>query len=99
MKNTLANTVGDRINEFDLLEVQTVGMFNELFPECPIRKVDARTKVIILGPESNNCRAILVGDEVIKHKMYSDILYTLNKEDFFLDERDLELTEINGVPV
>jgi hypothetical protein len=99
MNKSLANTIGNRINEFDNLEVQTVGMFNELFPECPIRDVDLRLQVIILGPTNNNCRDIVVGDNVIKHKMYSDILYTLDKQDYFLDERDTELTEINGVPV
>lgn len=99
MKKTLGNTVGDRINEFDDLDVQTVGTFNNLFPECPIRNRDPRDQVIILGVDSNNCRSISVGDDVVKHKMYSDILYTINKEDYFLDERDKELTEINGVPV
>lgn len=99
MKKTLANTVGYRINAFDDMDVQTVGTFNNLFPECPIRDRDARDQVFILGPESNNCRAILVGDNVIKHKMYSDMLYTLDKEEYYLDERDTELDEINGVPV
>ncbi len=97
MNKTLANTIGSRINEFDELDVQTVGTFNNIFIECPIRNVDPKLQVIIMGVESNNCRALLVGDDVIKHKMYSDILYTLNKEDYFLDERDLELTELNGV--
>ena len=91
MNKTLGNTVGDRINEFDNLEIQTVGMFNTLFPECPIRKMDARPQVIILGPNSNNTRDIVVGDQVIKHKMYSDIMYLVDKEEFFLDERDTEL--------
>jgi hypothetical protein len=99
MNKTLANTVGDRINEFDNLDVQTVGMFNVTFPECPIRNTDPMLQVIILGPNSNNTRDIVVGDNIIKHKMYSDILYTIDKEVFFLDERDTELTEINGVPV
>lgn len=99
MNKTLANTVGDRINEFDNLDVQTVGMFNQVFPECPIRGTDKTLQVIILGPNGNNTRDIVVGDEVIKHKMYSDIMYLVDKEEFFLDERDTELTEINGVPV
>lgn len=93
----LGNTIGYRINQFDNLEIQTVGTFNELFPECPIREVDSNLQVIILGPNSNNTRDIVVGDDIIKHKMYSDILYTLDKEVFFLDERETELTEINGV--
>lgn len=99
MNKTLGNTVGDRINEFDNLEVQTVETFNNLFVECPLRNKDLTLPVFILGVESNNCRAILVGEEVIKHKMYSDIMYLVDKEEFFLDERDTELTEINGTPV
>lgn len=97
--NRLANTVGERINTFDTFLSQTVYTFNELFPECPIRNKEGELTVTILGVESNNCRAIYVGDEVIKHKMYSDMLYTLDKEEYFLDERDVELDEINGVPV
>lgn len=97
--NRLANTIGNRINTFDDLDQQTVASFNELFVECPIKDRDSAQSVIILGPDSNNCRTIVVGDEVIKHKMYSDILYTLDKEEYYLDERDTELTEVNGVPV
>lgn len=95
--NRLANTVGDRINIFDNLETQTVKTFNELFSECPIRDRDDDVPVIILWQDSNNCRTIVVGDDVIKHKMFSDMLYTINKEDYFLDERERELIEINGV--
>jgi len=97
--NRLANTIGSRIKEFDAHDVNTVGIFNHMFPECPIRDKDVKTQVIILGPESNNCRAILVGDEVIKHKMFSDLLYTIDKEEYFLDERETELNEINGVMI
>jgi hypothetical protein len=92
----LGNTVGDRINKFDSLETQTVETFNELFPECPIRDTDYELEVSIGGPESNNCRAIFVDSVLTKHKMYSDMLYTLDREEFRLDERDLELEEING---
>jgi hypothetical protein len=93
----LGNTVGSRINEFDSLDVQTVGMFNYLFPECPIKDADLKELVIICAPAANNCRMIIVGDKVLTHKMYSDLLYTINKEDYFLDEQEKELTEINGV--
>lgn len=93
----LGNTVGDRINTFDSLELQTVEVFNALFPECPIRHVDRALIVSIGLPEANNCRAITVGTETVTHKMYSDILYTLDREEYYLDERDLELDEINGV--
>ena len=97
MNKTLANTIGNRINEFDDLDIQTVETFNSIFVECPIRNTDLQLPVLILRPDGNNCREIMVGDSVIKHKMYSDILYTLDKEEYFLDERDGELTEINGV--
>lgn len=99
MNKTLANTIGSRINEFDSLDTQTVETFNNLFVECPLRDKESTLPVFILGVESNNCRAILVGEEVIKHKMYSDIMYTLDKEVYFHDERDTELNEINGVPI
>lgn len=93
----LGNTVGTRINTFDDLDTQTVATFNELFPECPIRDTDTTHLVMILTPDSSNCRTLLVGDELIKHKMYSDLMYTLTKEDYYLDEREVELDEINGV--
>lgn len=99
MNRSLGNSIGTRINVFDTLDIQTVGSFNSLFPECPIRDIDLTLQVIILGPASNNCRDLVVGEEVIKHKMFSDILYTVNKEDYYLDERDTELDEINGTPV
>lgn len=94
----LGNTVGDRINEFDNLEVRTVGMFNELFPECPLN-YDPKLKIVIAGPATNNQRVILVDGKMIYHKMYSDILYTLDRQLFHLDDRDMPLDEINGVPV
>jgi hypothetical protein len=97
--NRLANTVGTRINIFDSNKYQNVETFNRLFPECPIRKKDLDIEVSIGAVADNNCRMITVGSEVVKHKMYSDMLYTVDKDEYFLDERDLELDEINGVPV
>lgn len=100
----LGNTVGTRINEFDSLEwhEQTIPAFNELFPECPIKDDGTVTWIEIGSPESNNCRTILLYEHqdsfiTVKHKMYSDILYTLDRELYHLDERDLELESINGV--
>lgn len=102
----LANTIGDRINKFDELEWfdQTIESFNELFPECPI-KDNGNTAWIKIGqPESNNRRTIFLFEHqdsctVIEHKMFSDIMYTVDKGVYYMDERDTELTEINGVPV
>ncbi len=37
MSKRLSSTIGTRINEYDNLAVQTVGMFNVLFPECPVK--------------------------------------------------------------
>lgn len=94
---TLSNTVGTRINFFDTVETPTVTVFNELFPECPIKNKCPLALVTIGSPESNNCRSITVGDETIKHKMYSDILYTLDREEYRIDETEVELESINGV--
>lgn len=95
MNKSLANTVGTRINFFDTLENPTVEVFNNLFPECPVRDKPLDLTVQILGVESNNCRSIRVGDETIVHKMYSDILYTLDREVRGMDDSSLE--SINGV--
>lgn len=92
----LGNTVGERINQFDNLEIQTVATFNSLFPECPL-KFEAELDVEIGTPEANNRRAIqLSNGNVIIHKMYSDILYNVDR-DKVGDEREIELTEINGI--
>jgi len=95
--NTLGNTVGSRINFFDGLENQTVATFNDLFPECPIRDKCPALLVSIGSPTANNCRTLTVGTETMNHKMYSDILYTLDRDEYRLDERDMELESINGV--
>ena len=100
----LGNTVGTRINTFDELEWfdQTVEAFNTMFPECPIKQ---EANWIEIGePAPNNCRTIKLFEHedsytTLTHKMYSDILYTLDKQDYYLDERDTELMEINGTPV
>lgn len=99
----LGNTIGDRINLFDSLDSQTVETFNSIFIECPIKGCDPTALVIIGAPCQNNCREITVGgpdyeeDDTFEHKMYSDVLYTLDREEFYFDERDKELEEINGV--
>ena len=93
----LGNMVGSRINIFDNLEVQTVETFNNLFPECPIKNEKPDTRVSIESPMENNCRMLFVGDKVLTHKMYSDILYTIDKDE--RNEEEEELFEINGVPV
>ncbi len=106
MKERLANTVGERINQFDDLEWfdRSVDTFNTMFPECPI-KDDGTIAWIDIGEVApNNCRMIHLYESMevvntIQHKMYSDMLYTLDREFFRWDERDVELTEINGVPV
>lgn len=93
---TLGNCVGVRINVFDDLEKQTVETFNSLFPECML-DFDNDITVKIGLPAPNNCRELKIGNALLIHKMYSDILYTLDRQDFYTDERDLELNEINGV--
>jgi hypothetical protein len=104
--NRLANTVGDRINQFDDLEWfdQTIETFNSMFPECPIKDEGNIAWIEIGEVAPNNCRMIKLYEQedtytTIQHKMYSDMLYTLDREFYRWDERDLELDEINGVPV
>lgn len=106
MNSRLANTVGDRINQFDNLEwyEQTLETFNALFPECPIKDTGMVAWIEIGEVAPNNCRLIRLYEhedkyETLTHKMYSDIMYTLDRDVYNWDERDLELDEINGVPV
>ena len=99
MIKSLNSDIGKRINAFDNYEVQTVQTFNQLFPECPIKDRDPDTVVVIGLPDTGNTRKILVGDNVIKHKMFSDVLYGMDRAEFLLDERDKELDDIMGHPV
>ena len=99
MFKSLNSDIGKRINVFDGYEVQNVETFNLLFPECPIKDQDITAEVIIGLPDAGNTRKIFIGDNVIKHKMFSDILYGMDRADFLLDETDKELDEIMGHPV
>lgn len=95
----LGNTVGDRINEFDNLEIQTVETFNNLFPECPIKNQCPLSSVEILSPTVNNCRLLKLNREIeIVHKMFSDVLYNVDR-DVYNTENDSELDEMYGIPV
>ena len=95
----LGNTVGNRINEFDNLEIQTVETFNNLFPECPIKNQCPLSAVEILTPTANNCRLLKLNDsDTIVHKMFSDVLYTVDRDVYNSDE-DEELDEMYGIPV
>ena len=95
----LGNTVGDRINQFDNLEIQTVETFNNLFPECPIKNQCPLSAVEILNPTANNCRVLKLNDsETINHKMFSDILYNVDRDVYNNEELD-ELDEMYGIPV
>lgn len=93
----LGNTIGERINKFDNLELQTVETFNNLFPECPIKDRDNSSPVEILSPASNNCRTLLINDIEIKHKMFSDLLYNVDKEEYNLRHDEEESLNILGV--
>lgn len=95
---TLSNTVGERINKFDALSIQNVETFNQLFPECPIKDRGLDTAVEILSPTTNNCRFISVGGETVVHKMYSDILYNVDKSEYRLrhSDEDAEPTDCLG---
>jgi hypothetical protein len=95
---TLSNTVGERINEFDSWQTQIVGNFNALFPECPLKGFDVEDPVLIGDPASNNSRELLVDGVYVVHKMYSDLLYGLDKGEYNMLE-DKEETDIMGYPV
>jgi hypothetical protein len=93
----LGNTIGERINKFDNLSVQTVETFNNLFPECPITKFDSEAEVEILSPASNNCRTLLINEIEVKHKMFSDLLYNVDKEEYNLRHDEEESLDVLGV--
>jgi hypothetical protein len=90
----LSNTVGERINEFETWETQIVGNFNALFPECPLKGFDVEDPVLIGSPAPNNSRELLVDGVLVVHKMYSDLLYGLDKGEYNMVEE--EETEIMG---
>ena len=59
-------------------------------------KFEEDDDVYILEPAPNGARLITVGGDLITHKMYSDVLYNVDRQDINEDD---ELYEINGVPV
>jgi len=91
-------TIGKRINEYDLLDIQDVGAFNNLFPECPIKDYCPLTELIILDPAPNNSRYMYLDGLLITHKMYPNLLYNVDKDEYYADE-DKELDYIMGHPV
>lgn len=98
MINRVNSDIGKRINIFDGLEIQTIETFNSLFTECPL-KGDPNSEVIIGLPEAGNTRKIFIDGVAIKHKMFSDVLYGMDRAEYFLDETDKELDDIMGHPV
>lgn len=93
----LSNSVGERINEFDSWETQIVGNFNAQFPECPLTGYDVEDPVLIGAPAPNNSRELLVDGVLVIHKMYSDLLYGLDKGEFHMVEEELD--EMYGHPI
>jgi hypothetical protein len=93
---TLNGTIGKRINEFDNFMTQNVKAFNTLFPECPIKQFDESAPVEILSPESNNCRRLLIGGLEIKHKMFSDSLYNMDRDEYNNRHDEENPTEVLG---
>lgn len=98
MIKSLNADIGKRINMFDGLEIQTVSTFNSLFLECPL-KGEPNDEVIIGLPEAGNTRKIFINGNAIKHKMFSDVLYGMDRAEYLLDETEKELDDIMGHPV
>jgi|GEM_PF-6708202 hypothetical protein len=88
-------TIGERINKFDNLEVQTVGTFNELFPECKVKDFNDLRPLEILEPHSNNSRVLNIDGNKVIHKMYENLLYNVNRDEYNETEED----DIMGHPV
>ena len=97
MKKRLSSSIGDRINLFDNLDDCSVIMFNSMFYECPLTDQDPDVTVIIGQTLSGNRRELLVGDKVVEHKMYSDILYGMDRDKF--NNQDNEVDNILGYEV
>lgn len=93
--NRQSFTIGTRINQFDDLCVQTVGTFNELFPECPVKGFDNGAALDILYPASNNSRVLNINGLEVVHKMYSDLLYNVDRDEYNMEECE----DILGIPV
>jgi hypothetical protein len=96
MKRLSYNT-GERINLFDNYEDTTVVMFNALFYECPLEGHDPDANVVIGQMLSGNRRELLVGDTIVEHKMFSDTLYNMDRDEF--NNQDNEVETIMGYPV
>lgn len=88
-------SIGERINEFDSLETQTVGTFNELFPECPIKDFHDLNEVEIGQYIGADRRSILVRGELIQYKMFRDVLYGMDR-DLFESQEEKELDDMYG---
>jgi len=93
----LSNSTGKRINLFDDYEDPSVAMFNALFYECPLEGHNPDDIVRIGQMLSGNRRELFVGTTVVEHKMYSDILYGKDRDEF--NNQDNEIESITGHPV
>lgn len=70
-----------------------------MFPECKLSGYELHDEVVIGLPDAGNTRKISIGNDLIKHKMFSDMLYGMDRAEFLLDETDKELDDIMGHPV
>lgn len=92
-------SIGTRINLFDNTE-QTVYDFNQLFPECPLGDQFQNSSIVIIGDYmGGDCREIDIAGEKIRHKMWRDTLYGMDRDLFYFDETEKELETIYGYPV
>lgn len=98
MKTRLSSSIGERINKFDSLDNPTVTEFNNLFIECPLKDYSPKAMVSIGQLLSGDRRELQVGTETVQHKMFSDVLYGMDREEYY-NEHEKELDEIMGHPV
>ena len=88
--------IGERINMFDNLDEQTVGTFNKIFIECPL--TDPGNLPVEIGQYVGaDRREIFIGDsKPILLKMFKDLLYGIDRDDFYEPEKDEPLDDIMG---
>jgi len=97
VKKQLSSSIGERINLFDGYLDPSVEMFNVLFYECPLTGYNPDDLVTIGQMISGNRRELLVGEVLVEHKMFSNLLYGMDRDEF--NNQESEIEDIMGYPV